>query len=423
MNPVPRRIAAALLAAGVLLAGCSEPSNGAAPSTISSTPIAAAASVFDPSAVHSIAVEVKPTDYDAMVAAYQQGGDKEWVHATVTIDGEAFRDVGLRLKGNLSLRTTDLSADPSGVPFLLKLDEFVDGQDKDGWTQFAVRSATNETALNEAVALDLLRAAGLASQQAVAVRFSVNGGAQNLRLVVQNPDSTWDAATFDTEGLLYKAEAGGDYSYRGTDPAAYTDVFDQETHKKDPDLTPLVEFLDFLNNSTDAKFAATLADHLDVVSFARYLALEELMANSDDIEGGGNNSYLRWDSSTDAFTVVAWDHNSAFGGGIGPDGGRGGMGGGMRPGGDGGDGGVVMRGPGGGRGQSNILVQRFNAVPEFATLVTAAKADLTQLLYTGGAAEQSLDRWVAVLEAQAADLVPVPTIRSEAAAVQRYFSG
>lgn len=30
--------------------------------------------------------------------------------------------------------------------------------------------------------------------------------------------------------------------------------------------------------------------------------------------GRENNSYLFWDSATNKFTVVAWDHNLAFGG-------------------------------------------------------------------------------------------------------------
>src|SRR3712207_7829573 len=38
---------------------------------------------------------------------------------------------------------------------------------------------------------------------------------------VQNLDEDWEAENFSTDGLLYKAEAGGDWSYRGDDPDAY----------------------------------------------------------------------------------------------------------------------------------------------------------------------------------------------------------
>ena len=95
------------------------------------------------------------------------------------------------------------------------------------------------------------------------------------------------------DGILYKAEATGDYTYRGTDPASYEEVFDQESGAED-DLTPLIEFLQFVNESSDADFASGLGERLDVPSFATYLALEDLMDNYDAIDGPGNNSYLWW---------------------------------------------------------------------------------------------------------------------------------
>ena len=70
-------------------------------------------------------------------------------------------------------------------------------------------------------------------------------------------------------------------------------------------MTPLIDFLDFVNNSSDAEFADGIASRLDVEAFARYLAFEELVDNFDDIDGPGNNAYLRWDAESQGFTVVA----------------------------------------------------------------------------------------------------------------------
>ena len=47
---------------------------------------------------------------------------------------------------------------------------------------------------------------------------------------------------------------------RGADQAAYTDVFDQEAGEDNTDLAPLIEFLDFINNSDDKTFAAELPE-------------------------------------------------------------------------------------------------------------------------------------------------------------------
>lgn len=474
------RLSAAAFAV-TLVAGCSAAADTSTEVAAGTTAVAAG-TVLDDTAVHDIELAFDEAAYDAMIATYRSTGEKEWISATVTIDGETFEDVGLRLKGNSSLQGLrqgadgdagggmaggmggaggDVSAEePETLPWLIRLDEFVDGQELDGLTELVIRSNRSATSLNEAVALDLLELAGLASQQAVATRVSVNDSEEVLRLVVQNPDERWEASVFDTEGVLYKAEAGGDYSYRGEDPAAYEDVFDQETGEED--LTPLIDFLEFLDSSDDATFAAELDQHLDVEAFATYLALQDLIGNADDIDGPGNNSYLRYDATSGRFTVVTWDLNLAFGG----------MGGGgmmrgldgagategsadgtvralpgdgegrpergtevpgdlpegftpMVPGADGAlpdgelPGGMQRGGPGGG----NVLAERFLEVEAFADAYAQAQDDLQATLYDSGAAQDVLDRWTALLEDEASALVDSATLAEEAAAIEAYFDG
>jgi spore coat protein CotH len=433
-HPLVRRPLAAAVVASLALGGCAV-GTSSEPGAVATTGVTTAArdvadgsGVWDATRVHSIEVEVDEDAVAAMIETYQETDEKEWLEATVTIDGEVFERAGIRLKGNSSLRGVSDDADPTDLPWLVRLDEFVDDQTIDGWSELIVRSNSSETALNEAVALDLLAQAGLASEHAVASSFSVNGTDARLRLVVQNLDEDWEAENFATDGLLYKSEAEGDWSWRGDDPDSYTDVFDQETG--DDDLTPLIDFLDFLNNSSDEDFAAELPERLDVQAFARYLAFEEVVDNFDDIDGPGNNSYLRWDAESGAFTVVAWDHNLAFGGS--PGGGAGGPGGfpgqdgerperpeGMptdRP--EGGPGEMGGMGGHGRMGGSNVLVERFTAVEEWADLVEQAKADLTEELYASGYAEDVLDQWVEVLTEQAGDLVDADTVEAEADAIR-----
>ena len=400
---------------------------------------------FDASIVHTISVTFDQTAYDAMIDTYQSTGEKEWIEATVTIDGVTYTQVGLRLKGNSSLMSlrnngnggpngAALSADdPETLSWLIKLDKYVDGQDHDGEDELVVRSNSSETSLNEAVSLALLTEAGLASQDAVATTFTVNGSSV-LRLVVQNPDGDWTEDNLG-DGNLYKADSSGDYSYRGTDADAYRDAWSQEAG--DDDLTPLITFLDFVNNSDDATFAADLDQYLDVESFARYLALEDLLQNWDDIAGPGNNSYLYYDTTTKKMTVVAWDHNLALSS-SGPGGGQAGGGqaggapmaggqmggGGQRPG-AAQTTGTDTNAPGnaaGPMGKSNVLVERFNEVDAFVALYDAAKAELQTQLFDSGEAATILDRWTAVLTAQASDLVSIDTITSEATSIAAFFS-
>lgn len=443
-----------------------------------------AGSVFDATMVHSISVEFDEADYDELIAAYKESSEKEWISATVTIDGTTYEDVGLRLKGNSSLRSLasgggggtggEISEDePEGLPWLIRLDKYIDHQNHDGSVDFVVRSNASETSLNEAVALDLLEAAGLASQDAIAVRFTVNGSEERLRLVIENPDDVFMASNFDDSGALYKAESTGDYNYHGEDPGDYDEVFDQEAGKDNADLTPVIEFMDFLNNSDDETFAAELGDWLDVDSFATYLAMQEIINNFDDIDGPGNNSYLYWDTDDEQFTVVPWDHNLSFGG-LGAAGGFGGGAGfgggdlaegdlpegfdpenlpegfeqgqlpegfdpadlpeGFEPGerptgaGQGGAGlGDERQRPegagqgggfgGGGFGGSNTLVDRFLADADFEALYDQTLIDLNVSLIDSGIGASILSEWVEVLKSGASDLVDTATIESEASSI------
>ncbi len=61
--------------------------------------------LFDDTVVHSIQVIMADEDYDSMITTYQETGLKEYFQADVIIDGVRINDVGIRLKGNASLRT------------------------------------------------------------------------------------------------------------------------------------------------------------------------------------------------------------------------------------------------------------------------------------------------------------------------------
>ncbi len=395
--------------------------------------------LFDSSVVHAISVNFDTDAYDEIISAYVSTGDKDWMEVTVTVDGTTFESVGMRLKGNSSLfsLTEATSGNPEDLPWLIRFDKYIDGQTYQGYTDLVIRSSSTETALNEAVALELLDLSGLAAQEAMATTFTMNGGETELRLAVELPDEEWDDANFGTgDAALYKADSEGDYSYRGDDVDAYVDVFDQKAGEDD--LEPLINFLDFVNNADDESFLANIGDYLDVDAFATYLAFQDLVGNGDDIDGRGNNSYLHYDYETGQMTVVNWDLNLAFGtanvgggaglgvrrdrpepiGGAAPAAGRPGtVADGIAP---------VTGGPGTvagtpGAGGSNILVERLMSDTDFADLYAAMTAELSEVFYGSGAADSIIEEWVDVLAQGANHLVDVDTINAEAAAITNYI--
>jgi len=379
------------------------------------TPNPVAEHLFSIDEIHTIAVSFDESKYRSMIETYAKTQDKKWIEATVTIDGTTFQRAGMRLKGNSSLFAlrssgdqqgpqpprpgNEVSADdPEQLPWFVKLDKFDKSQSFGGLTEFVVRSNSMKTALNEVLALDLLPKLGLASQRSTHVGFSVNDSKPELRLVIENPNDTWDAENFDAPGFLYKSDGSGNWTYRGDDPSAYKDVFDQETRTDQKNLEPLIDFLEFLNNSDDATFAGGLRDRLDVDAFVRYLAFQDLIGNFDDIDGPGNNSYLRYDEGTKRFTIVSWDHNLAFGG--------------MQR--------MMRRGqagsPPGGTippfGQ-NPLVNRFNANPEFKSLYETELARQKELFFKSGSAANVLTERARLLQSKGGALVDPAVVDEE----------
>ncbi|VEH68903.1 CotH kinase family protein [Arachnia propionica] len=407
---------------------------------------------LDPDSLHSVEITVDQSSYQEMITAYTSNQTKNWIEATVTVDGVAHEKAGLKLKGNSSLQGISADSEPQKLPWLVRFDKFVDGANHDGMTRMVIRASSSTSALNEAVALDLLAKTGLASEKAAHISLSVNGSDPVLRLTCQDLDESWVAQNFDVAGLLYKAESTGDYTYRGTDESAYKDVFDQETGKAN--LTPLIEFLQFINESSDADFQSGLAQRVDVDKMVTYLAFEDVIDNFDDITGPGNNSFLWWAEQANQMTVVAWDHNCAFG--LKPGAGQQGQGGGQPPGGGGqgqppgggqqpgggqppGDGGAPSNGqaptsqppggaggqqPGGGGSQTkaNALVDRFNSLMDGETKVSAERDRLKQELYTSGVAQTILDARAKVLTDQAGSLIEQSAVEADKQTIAAYFT-
>ena len=508
-----------LLTAALVLGGCSatktaEMSGDASSNESSVGTFSEAGSeetIFTTDRVHTIDVDLDEDEYEEMLSAYAETGDKNWLSVTVTIDGETFEDVGLRLKGNRSLRQALASdwgieldedtledeerasdsgssdiANPATIPWLIRLDKYVDDQEYLGRHDFVVRGNDTESYLNEAVAVAMLEEAGLPAHRVGFTSFSVDGGDPVLRLVSEVPDDElWNEEWFGDSGSTWKADSDGDWDYHGQDGADYEDIWKQRTGEDD--MTPIVEFMDFINNSSDEEFEEGLESQLDVEQFAKYLAVESLIGNTDTISGPGNNGYLHYDPETGLMTVVAWDHDMVFGGfGAGGPGGAGAPGGGDRgPGGgqmpegmeppDGmeppegmespertempegaeppggmkppngmeppegmempegmelpggmempeGNEGHMGRQNGGGPGGSNILEERFKASTRFNDMYQEAYESLDKDLVESGFALSVLNRYADLLEEEASELLSPETVESDREAIETYLA-
>lgn len=436
-----KRLKAVSATAAVLalaLSGCSTSGNSATTGTVG-TSITGAVDLFDATAAHTVSLVWDEADYNAMIASYESDSDKAWISADMTIDGTLIKNVGVRLKGNSTLRSlggdsggapggtapdgaagtrggqgetppegfdgtlptdrpTDMaqmgggapaggmggmgdstsisSDDPASLPLLIRLDKYVDGTEYEGLTQLALRPGS--PVINEALALSITAATDQPTQRYAYTTYSVNGSATQTRLLLENPDESYGERIDDGNSVVFKADAESSFTYQGDDLATYEDQFKQLNKEDTQDATPIVAFLKWLDAADDATFDAELANYVDVDSFAKYAATQNLLANSDDMAGPGQNYYLSYDLTSKKISVISWDLNLALSGNAtaSPDTSLS-MGGGGK--------GAAGTGKGG-----NSLKTRFLASTSFKKLYDAAYQELYTKVFSDGTATSLL---------------------------------
>jgi spore coat protein CotH len=323
--------------------------------------------------------------------------------------------------------------DPSTLPWLISFDEYIDGQRYQGHADIAVRPVMlTEANLNEALSLKLVGAADEPTQLTAYSSVTWNDSEPVLRLLLEAPGDEFAARNFGGNGVLYKSLSTGGFDYLGDDPTLYMTAFDQETAKRHQDLKPVIDLMKWTAGASDAEFAAGLDQHVDTVSLARYIALQELLDNFDDMAGPGKNYYLWYDLGTKQFTVVNWDLNLALSSMDGP-GGRGfsaledvdfsaiqacvervrgpEAGGGPRRGprdGPGGPGGMRMGHP---------IKDRFLAAPEFQALYAREYANVYNALFGDDHASSELTRLTDVVASSG--LIDPEKLAKESADLQK----
>ncbi len=202
--------------------------------------------------------------------------------------------------------------DPTSLPLLLSFDKNVDGRAYQGMTELSVRPGS--PVVNEATALTLTARTGQPSQRYAYVAYTINGSPTATKLVLEHPDESYAERLFDSKGYLYKADAGSRLKYVGEDQSDYSGQFKQINSADNGNLQPVIDLARWLDRASDEEFARDLHEWVDVESFARYVATQNLLGNGDDMSGPGQNYYLWYDLEAEKFTVISWDLNLAMAG-------------------------------------------------------------------------------------------------------------
>lgn len=283
--------------------------------------------LFDTSIPHSIELIVSDIEFQQMIYGFQVLAEKTWIQADAIIDGTLVPSVGIRLKGNSTLLglaaggapgmealTGNVTFEnPSTLPLLLSFNEFFEGRAYQGRQELAIRPVQDRQAnLNEALALQLIKESGQLTQKYTWAEFRFNNFASTTRLIIENPDQQYAFSLGLGRGVLFKSGSDNLFTYKGEDTTLYVEDFSQLNAIGSRDISPVINLLEWLENSSDEEFDKDLASWINIPAFARYVATHKVLGNFDDMAGPGRNFLLWYDLVDEKFTVITWDMNLAL---------------------------------------------------------------------------------------------------------------
>ncbi len=159
--------------------------------------------LFDTSRVHTIDLVME--DWEGFLATCT---DEQYVACSVVIDGEAYKNVGIRAKGNSSL-TTVQSYGNNRYSFKIEFDKYHSGGSYYGLDKLALNNIVQDnTYLKDYLSYTLMARAGVASPLCSFVYITVNGEDWGLYLAVEGVEEAFLQRNYGSNyGKLYKPDS------------------------------------------------------------------------------------------------------------------------------------------------------------------------------------------------------------------------
>jgi spore coat protein CotH len=325
------------------------------------------APLYDDKTMRTLFLTFESADWEAELLAFSNS-DVE-VPATLVVDGKTYKDVGTHFRGASSL---------FGVPVGYKkslnvaMDFVHQDQALHGYKTLNLNNANGDASLMRAVLYEHISSQYIPTPSANFARVVINGEYWGVFTNVAQFNKDFLRDHFKTEdGVRWKVPGSpngrGGLEYLGEDVAGYKQRYEIKNKDNDASWKALINLTKVLNTTPTDQLEAALAPILNVDGTLKFLALENVLVNSDGYWTRASDYNIYLDPSG-RFHIIPHDINEAMMAG----GGRGGRGGGR-----GGPGGGPMGGPGGGgvtldplvavNDASKPLISKLLAVPALRT--------------------------------------------------------
>ena len=266
--------------------------------------------LFDDSYVHTL--DIRIGDWDAFLAA---ATEENYTECDVEIDGEVFSSVGLRAKGNNSLRLVN-EYGLERYSLKIEFDHFQDGNTYYGLDKLSLDSSYQDNSyMKNYLAYDMMDYMGVPSPLCSYVRVTVNGEDWGLFLAVEEPEEAFARRNYGADhGKLYKPDYRSleaenrdvALQYTTEDPADYDNIFRNAKFDIDAeDQARLIGALKTLSEGTDLESAVNVDEVL------RYFAVQVFVVNLDSYLGRTGHNYFLYEEDG-IISMLPWDYNLAF---------------------------------------------------------------------------------------------------------------
>lgn len=285
----------------------------------------ASATLFDPSRVHEVRLDLSSESLAALRASCnawerilsQNPECDARVPVRLTVDGTTVDNAGVRLKGGIATwRPVDAKAS-----FSIKTDEFVEDQELFGERRFTVNNEIGDPSfVTESLTYDVFRRAGVPAPRTALANVYLDDEPIGMYVLREAYDKRFLERNFDdADGNLYES------------PTPATDVANPglwlRTNERAAHTSDLASLARVVQSVPDAEYRAALAREFDLPELFRYWAAEALTAHVDgyvyNVTAVGreegpwpNNYYVYHDPSTGRFVILPYGADQSFGTGF-----------------------------------------------------------------------------------------------------------
>lgn len=318
------------------------------------------APLFDDTKVHTVNLIISDEEWKKIDEATSD--NKEYANCDVEIDGELFKNVGLKAKGHASLSFARGRKDKTSerVGLRIKFDKYDKNTTYHGLDKMSLNNiAADTTCMKDFIAYHMMNDMGVPSPLSSYTIVQKNGEDFALFLAVEDIDKSFTVRNYgDAEIDLYQPESqtattqsdlesvlqvfsGNAFADKDKtdrvepwnvisakmhpeelkdaaccrwiddDPASYQNIWDSdELECTDEDIKVMMDCLNKLNNGTQEEALSVL----DTDQLMRYWAVHGFMNNYDSIVGKARAQNFYLCENNGKLSYVPWDYNESFGG-------------------------------------------------------------------------------------------------------------